>query len=121
ISVWTARRWLKALDYRFGRRKNGMYVDGHERDDVVQYRKDFVERWINLYEPRIAKHNHDGKLIGIPGGVDLDGKPYRLFLCTHDESTFFGNDQSKVGWIHDSFKGKPEPKGEGRSIMVSDF
>jgi len=43
ISVWTARRWLKTLDYRFGRRKNGMYVDGHEHDDVVKYCMAFVK------------------------------------------------------------------------------
>ncbi|KAJ7165213.1 hypothetical protein C8R46DRAFT_836022, partial [Mycena filopes] len=38
ISVWTARRWLKRLDWRYGRRRNGMYIDGHEREDIVEYR-----------------------------------------------------------------------------------
>ncbi|KAJ7455083.1 hypothetical protein FB451DRAFT_985540, partial [Mycena latifolia] len=121
ISVWTARRWLKTLDFRFGRRKNGMYIDGHERDDVVKYRMAFVKRWIEEYEPRIAKFNTEGVCIGLPGGTCLDGKPYRLIVATHDESTFFGNDRLKVGWIHPSFKAKPEPKGQGQSIMISDF
>ncbi|KAJ7733169.1 hypothetical protein B0H16DRAFT_1769592, partial [Mycena metata] len=121
ISVWTARRWLKSLDYRFGRRKNGMYVDGHERDDIVKYRMAFVKRWIEEYEPRIAKFNNDGVCTGLPGGTCPDGKPYRLIVATHDESTFFGNDRNQTGWIHDSFKAKPEAKGQGQSIMVSDF
>ncbi|KAF7302004.1 RNF220 domain-containing protein [Mycena indigotica] len=43
ISVRTARRWLKRMDWRFGARKNGMYVDGHEREDVVAYRAAFVK------------------------------------------------------------------------------
>ena len=37
ISVQTARRWLKWLNWRYGKKPNGMYVDGHEREDVVQY------------------------------------------------------------------------------------
>ncbi|KAJ7463069.1 hypothetical protein B0H11DRAFT_1629796, partial [Mycena galericulata] len=119
ISVWTAHCWLKTLDFRFGRRKNGMYIDGHERDDVVKYRMAFVKRWIQEYEPRIAKFNTEGVCIGLPGGTCPDGKPYRLIVATHDESTFFGNDRLKVGWIHPSFKAKPEPKGQGQSIMVS--
>ncbi|KAF7304187.1 hypothetical protein MIND_00650800 [Mycena indigotica] len=44
ISVWTARWWLKRLDFHFGVRKNGMYIDGHEREDVVAYRNAFVKR-----------------------------------------------------------------------------
>jgi len=51
ISVWTARCWLKRLDWRFGPRKNGMYVDGHEREDIVAYRAAFVKRWLEEYEP----------------------------------------------------------------------
>ncbi|KAJ7715376.1 hypothetical protein B0H16DRAFT_1805540 [Mycena metata] len=121
ISVWTAHRWLKTLDYRFGRRKNGMYVDGYERDDVVKYCMAFVKRWIEEYEPRIAKFNNDGVCIGLPGGTCPDGKPYRLIVATYDESTFFGNDRNKIGWIHASFKAKPEAKGQGQSIMVSNF
>ena len=98
-----------------------MYVDGHEHDDGVKYRMAFVKRWIDEYEPRIAKFNNDGVCIGLPSGTCPDGKPYRLIVATHDESTLFGNDRNKIGWIHVSFKAKPEAKGQGQSIMVSDF
>jgi hypothetical protein len=37
ISLRTAQRWLHRNGWRYGRRRNGMYVDGHERDDVVAY------------------------------------------------------------------------------------
>lgn len=121
ISVWTARRWLKALDFRFGRRKNGMYVDGHEREDVVEYRNAFTKRWVEDYEPRMAEYDNDGNWIRMPEGNQPNGQPYRLVLVTHDESTFYGNDRCPLGWIHPDFKAKPLPKGEGESIMVSDF
>jgi hypothetical protein len=39
ISERTARRWLHLLGYRQQERKKGTYTDGHERPDVVAYRK----------------------------------------------------------------------------------
>jgi hypothetical protein len=125
ISVWTARRWLKRLDWRFGPRKNGMYVDGHEREDVVAYRAAFVKRWLEEYEPRMVAYDNDGNPVKNPEGYVLEGKyrgqPFRIILVTHDESTFYANDRRKVGWSHKSATGKPQAKGEGESIMVSDF
>jgi hypothetical protein len=45
ITVQTAQRWLKTMGWRYGKKKKGMYIDGHEREDVVEYRKGFVECW----------------------------------------------------------------------------
>lgn len=36
----TARRWLKKLGYTPKPTKKGVYEDGHEREDVVEYRND---------------------------------------------------------------------------------
>ncbi|KAJ6589656.1 hypothetical protein B0H19DRAFT_1304072, partial [Mycena capillaripes] len=125
ISVWTARRWLKRLDWRYGHRRNGMYIDGHEREDVVAYRTEFVKRWLEEYEPRMWAYDNDGNAVQAPEGYVLEGKykgqPFRIILVTHDESTFYANDRRKTGWLHASDKGKPQKKGEGESIMVSDF
>jgi hypothetical protein len=38
ISKRTATRWLQKLDWRYQKTQNGMYIDGHEREDVVAYR-----------------------------------------------------------------------------------
>ena len=46
ISIKTALRWLEKLGWTYGKLKNGMYLDGHERSDVVEYRQAFVERWM---------------------------------------------------------------------------
>ena len=37
ISTRTATCWLKKLDWRYQSTQNGMYIDGHERKDVVAY------------------------------------------------------------------------------------
>ncbi|KAJ7159143.1 hypothetical protein C8R43DRAFT_859265, partial [Mycena crocata] len=127
ISIWTARRWLEKLDWRYGRQKNGMYIDGHDDtpEDVVAYRAAFVRHWMEQYKPRMVVYDNNGEPIKQPKGYVLQGKyknqPFRIILVTHDESTFYANDRKNVGWTHKSDKGKPQPKGEGKSIMISDF
>lgn len=39
ITEQCARRWLIKLGYRITEVRKGIYVDGHEREDVIKYRK----------------------------------------------------------------------------------
>ncbi|THU75878.1 hypothetical protein K435DRAFT_706193 [Dendrothele bispora CBS 962.96] len=128
VTERTGREWLKKFKWRYSKKRNGMYIDGHEREDVVAYRKSFVDRWQTQYAPRMYTwgNDDDEKFTGhAPKGfvlpVHLCGRPFRLILVTHDESTFYANDQRRAYWIHASEKAKPVKKGEGISLMVSDF
>lgn len=121
IHVRTARRWLHKLNWRYQQKKKGMYIDGHERQDVVEYRKGFVERW-KEYEKRFVIYGNDGNVLSTPTGFPVpQGLRFRLILVTHDESTFYENDRRKTQWISDNAKAVTEKKGEGQSIMVSDL
>ena len=122
ISERTAHRWLGTLGWRYGRQKNGMYIDGHEREDVVQYRTAFVQRF-KQYERRFHLWDDNGEELPPPRGFHVPEAAgrFRLVLVTHDESTFFQNDQRKVGWDREGSSKAPKPKGDGQSIMVSDF
>ena len=64
----------------------------------------------------------DGTPIGPREGFPVEqvGR-FKLVLVTHDESTFYANDRRKTKWTHTSQAATPQPKGEGASIMVSDF
>ncbi|KAF8587995.1 hypothetical protein K439DRAFT_1645670 [Ramaria rubella] len=44
-----------------------------------------------------------------------------IVLVTHDKSTFYENDRCKTHWVHATEKPEPVRKGEGSSLMVSDF
>lgn len=44
ISEWTARNWLRKLGYLCKDAQKGLYFDGHEREDVVEARRCFLER-----------------------------------------------------------------------------
>ena len=43
IAEPTACRWLAKLGYELKDIKKGIYVDGHEREDVVTYRKESLQ------------------------------------------------------------------------------
>jgi hypothetical protein len=120
ISEHTARHWLQRLSWRYGAMHNGMYLDGHEHDDVVAYRAGFVARW-KEYEKRF--HTWDSNDVEhLPqNAFPVQGGRFRLILVTHDESVFYQNDSHKTHWIANTSKATPLPKGDGQSIMVSDF
>lgn len=118
ISIRTAQRWLNK-HYRYGHTQKGMYIDGHERDDVVEYRKAFLTR-MDEYSQRMATFDVvDGEMV-ITMPTLRDGEKF-LVLVTHDESTFYENDRKRRRWISNEETPVPQPKGEGSSIMVSDF
>ncbi|KAA1476290.1 hypothetical protein DENSPDRAFT_784809 [Dentipellis sp. KUC8613] len=121
ISLATAKRWLQSMAWRYGKKKNGMYIDGHEREDVVKYRTEFIARW-KEYEKRMVLYDNNGKIVSTPKGFPVpQGGRFRLYVITHDESTFYQNDQHKNVWSHPDLGPTPQPKGEGESLMISDF
>lgn len=121
ISVQTTQRWLKWLNWQYDKKQNGMYVNGHEREDVVQYWKEFIARWKD-YEKRMVTYDKDGNINFIPTGFPiLQGHHFWLILVTHNESTFYANDWRKTQYYHTSEKATLQKKGEGPSLMISDM
>ncbi len=41
VAVETTRKWMHELGFEVVTKKKGTFVDGHEREDVVEYRKKF--------------------------------------------------------------------------------
>jgi len=64
----TAWRWMHAMQYQYGKHQNGMYIDGHEHADVVEYQMDvFLPFWASI-EGEMMKW--DNKNIPIlPNGI----------------------------------------------------
>jgi hypothetical protein len=119
ISLATAQRWMRVMDYRWTKTPNGQFVDGHERDDVVEYRQlIFLPIWEG-FEPSMrswTKDVEDAQPANITG---LSGP--HITVWHHDESTFYANDRRKIRWVHKGEKAVPYAKGEGASLMVTDF
>jgi hypothetical protein len=65
--------------------------------------------------------DHNGNPLPLPTGFPVPRAHFRLILVTHDESTFYQNDERKTHWAHSSSTPTPKQKGNGQSLMVSDF
>ena len=65
--------------------------------------------------------DNDSNPLPLPNGFPVPSGRFRFILVTHDESTFYQNDLRKTNWAHASTKATPRQKGDGQSLMVSDF
>jgi hypothetical protein len=95
----------------------GVFIDGHEREDVVKYRqREFIPA-IDQLRDYLVTWNSDGEM-NLPSNLPAGEKPH--ILVTHDESTFNANDGKRKLWTQIG-RQPIRPKGKGRGIMVSDF
>lgn len=120
-STSTVRRWMKRRGFRFSHTKKGMYVDGHEREDVVKYRQDD-------YLPSLKECAARGPIISEtkiewPEGVEPGGMRRPLLKVPHDESYYNANDEQPQQWVADgeSVCEISYLYGNARNIRVSDF
>lgn len=117
VRARTARRWLKKMGFTNCIVRKGVFVDGHERADVVHYRNHiFLPQW-EQYKQCLVVFKEDGtweKPITLLEGE----KP--LVLITHDESTFNANDGKRRIWMKNGHQ-PIRPKAHGKGIMVSGF
>ena len=115
VSVATATRWLHKLGFDPTSTKKGVYIDGHERQDVVDYRKLYLRK-LEVLE---ATHALPPPVSDEPQTSVSSGRK-TLVLIYHDESTFHSNDDQ--GWVWaEKWSQQIKPKGQGRGLMVSDF
>lgn len=120
ISLSTAQNWMKRLAYRWTKVPNGQFVDGHERADVVAYRRDVFLPTLAEYDFTTRQWTSDGAEIPLPDD-GCNAGVQRVVIWYHDESTFYAHDRRIVRWVHESEDPVPRAKGEGVSLMVSDF
>ena len=111
ISEETARLWLHSLGFGCTHHQKGVYFDGHERQDVVQYRSEFLTNLLELDKITITQNNLNPLCTE---GV----KPLKRVV--HDESTYYANCDQSYFW-GDEHTNVLKKKSLGQSIMVSDF
>jgi hypothetical protein len=116
ISHNTSRIWLRKLGLVPQSRKKGIYFDGHEREDVIEYRKCFLDKMFE-YEKLMPKFEGENMEQHNP---EISSNEKLHILVTHDECVFYSNDDRPVIWAP---LGEPplRKKGQGKSIMVSEF
>ena len=98
--------------------KKGIYFDGHERTDVIEYRQ-------NVFLPAMDIHE---KYFTIYEGTDMEeqiepalnfGEKQKL-LFVHDECIYYSYEKRSTAWIREGEQPMRQ-KGRGRSLHVSGF
>ncbi|KAH9115605.1 hypothetical protein LEN26_012972 [Aphanomyces euteiches] len=116
VSIETSRRWMIHAGYKYGAWSKDVFLDGHERHDVVEYRADFCRKWIELSKRMVSYTGPDMETVECPENSVLEP----VVWLTHDESVFYANDDGGMIWTNSAHPDLPK-KSRGRSIMVSDF
>ena len=76
------------------------FVDGHERDDVVLYRKTFLRRMVGLGFLNPNNAPTDEAWNALPADLDMPTPATleKTVILFHDESTFQANDDQLTLW-----------------------
>ena len=116
------QRWLHHLGFEVITPRRGIYYDGHEREDVVEYRKEYLRKMVKIGFIHFTNAPTESAKLAIPTDIDPPTleKRSKTVVFFHDESTFNANDDQNLKW---GVKGEKiiKPKSKGAGIMISDF
>ncbi|PKY46319.1 hypothetical protein RhiirA4_320161 [Rhizophagus irregularis] len=117
ISEKTCRNYMHFWGYKYDEKKKGVYYDGHERPDVVEYRKEWLKR---MFEYKKSMKDFDGDMLDVVLEPQLKPEEKEIVQVTHDECHFYANDGQRKIWMKKD-EDILRSKHIGRSIMVSAF
>lgn len=109
ITPRTARRWLHDLGFSPTPYKKGLYFDGHEREDVVEYQRLYLRKLEVLQLTHLAPPICSGGSTEEVIGSSTAEK--RLVVIYHDESSFHSNEGQLWQWTEQD-KLALRPKGQ---------
>lgn len=116
ISLSTAHQWLHREGFRYMKYKKGLYYDGHDRPDVLDYHQNQFLLAMQQYRSHLVEY----KIREVETEIIKQLKPgeRRLVLVAHDESTMQANDGEEEGWVLDGEQ-PLRKKGVGRGLHQS--
>ncbi|PVH69714.1 hypothetical protein DL98DRAFT_379349, partial [Cadophora sp. DSE1049] len=113
-------KWLNRLGFHATTEKKGVYVDGHEREDVIEYRqKEFLPQ-MAYFQSLTTNYEEDANKVLQPITPILSPGEKEHVLYYHDESCFHAKDYSTRIWLDENQQKMPS-KSKGGLIHCSDF
>jgi len=126
ISGSTAQRWLKALGFDYNSLKKAIYFDGHERPDVIEKRKDYVNNMLRLRRTSMTysyvRNSTTKELELQQDEPNLQDGELETVIYFQDETICYSFDGIRNTWSsRDGKDGVAAKKGSGQAIMISEF
>ncbi|KXN89679.1 hypothetical protein AN958_05341 [Leucoagaricus sp. SymC.cos] len=117
----TATRWMIKLGWQMSVVRKGVYMDGHERADVVKYQQEIFLPKLAELEPRIAcyvPNPETGKLERVE--PDLAPGEKEIIPLWQDETCCQANEHASSAWLHEDQQ-PLRKKSRGQLIHFSDL
>ena len=101
---------MRKEGFTFTSHKKGLYFDGHDHPDVVEYRQNIFIKAIDGVKKRLIRFSYQNIDSVMPQSNFVE---WKLVLCAHDEMTAQANDSRAKYWV---FKDQHalRKKGAGR-------
>jgi hypothetical protein len=97
VSLHMAWKWLFKLGWWHTEMKKGVYMDGHERPDVVEFHNKVFLPLMALLERRMVQWDLSGSEV-VHINLDLEPGKKRVIAVFQDESSFHVNEFKKSIW-----------------------
>ena len=94
VSIETSRKWMIELEFSVVRKKKGTCVDGHECENVVDYRNTFLRRMVSFgFLNESCAPTEEAKK-ALPSDIHAPSPEIaeKTVILFHDESTFQANE-----------------------------
>jgi len=95
VSIQTACRWLLKLGWQHTLIKKGVYMDGHEHADVIEYRMNTFLPVMTKFEAHMVHFNGPDLEWTVP---TLKPDEKEIVALYHDELCFQANDATQSTW-----------------------
>jgi hypothetical protein len=113
-------KWLNRLSFYVTKEKKGVYINGHKRADVIDYRQNEFLPKIALYQSLTTNYKEDKNKVLQPIAPTLLPGQKEHVIYYYNKSCFHGKKYSKRIWLHEDQQKMPS-KSKGGLIHVSDF
>ena len=97
VSLRTVVRWLRHLGFKPRGHKKGVYIDGHEREDVVKHR----EEYLKVMEELRKTHKPPPQCADEEPCVRVEEDEEKKTVLYHDESIYNTNEGQSWMWDED--------------------
>lgn len=98
VTSRTAVNWLHKLGDKLREVKKRLYKDGHERDDVLTYRKTIFLPFLEALKPRLLEWDEKGNLLRTPEEIFRVTGQSPCVLVTHAECIYYANNRPTHVW-----------------------
>ena len=97
LSKHTGQQWLVKLGWRSKVLRKGVYIDGHERPDVVEYhKKDFLPLMAEYWARMVKWEEKETRLMR--SELELRSGEKQIIAVFQDESCFHTNEYRSTIW-----------------------